>query len=287
MNGGAPRDAVVSPLTWPRAILFDLDDTLFDHRRASAIALGAMHAAYAPGLPFDAFSRKHAEVLEAFHARFLAGEFTLNEARVARMQTLFAAFGHDIDASTAECAARLYRDQHQSNRSLVAGAFELLNTLRGQARLGIVTNNSTAEQIEKLNALNIADFFETVVISEDVGVTKPDPKIFTIALERLGASANDTVFVGDNWANDIVGAVNVGMSAVWLDRDRETPALADLSGQNVPKMPASAGGSLFSVATIGSLMPPASVVAIIRKVHNELNSATDVHALPPRRKGNQ
>lgn len=285
--GGAPRDAAALPPRWPRAILFDLDDTLFDHRRASAIALGAMHAAHAPDLPFDTFSLKHAEVLEAFHARFLAGEFTLHEARVARMQKLFSAFDRDIDAPTAECAARLYRDQHQSNRRLVAGAFELLAALRGHTRLGIVTNNSTAEQIEKLNALNIADFFDAVVISEDVGVTKPDPKIFTIALERIGASARDTVFVGDNWANDIVGAVNVGMAAVWLDRDSKTPELARLSGQKVPGMPANAGVSRFPVATIASLAPPASVVATIRKVHNELNSGTKMHAHPAPRKGHQ
>lgn len=285
--GGAPRGAAALPLMWPRAILFDLDDTLFDHRRASAIALGAMHAAHAPDLPFDAFAFKHAEVLEAFHARFLAGEFTLHEARVARMQTLFAAFDRNIDAPTAECAARVYRDQHQSNRNLVAGAFELLAALRGQAKLGIVTNNSTAEQIEKLNALNIADFFDVVVISEDVGVTKPDPKIFTIALERIGASARDTVFVGDNWANDIVGAVNVGMAAVWLDRDGKTPELACRSGQKVSGMPANAGVSRIPVAAIGSLAPSASVVATIRKVHNELTAGIEMHTQPARRKGNQ
>ena len=208
---------------WPRAILFDLDDTLFDHRRASGFALGAMHAAHAPDLPFEAFAIKHAEVLEVFHARFLAGEFTLDEARVARMQTLFAAFDRDINAATAQRAARLYRDQHQANRRLVAGAIELLEALRQHCRLGIVTNNSTAEQIQKLRALNIESYFDTVVISEDVGVAKPDPKIFSIALERIGVRAHDAVFVGDNWTNDIVGALNVGMAAVWLDHDGELP----------------------------------------------------------------
>ena len=206
---------------FPAAILFDLDDTLFDHRRASGIALGAMHAAFAPDLPFEAFAIRHGEVLEDFHARFLAGEFTLDQARLARMHALFATFDRRIDDATAGRVAHLYREQHQAHRRLVAGAIELLDALHGRCRLGIVTNNSTAEQLEKLRALDIAGYFDTVVISEDVGVTKPDPMIFAIALERIGVDASDALFIGDNWANDIAGAHAAGMAAIWLDRDGE------------------------------------------------------------------
>lgn len=248
---------------WPRAILFDLDDTLFDHRRASRLALAAMHAAYAPDLPLNAFVIKHAEVLEAFHARFLAGELTLDQARAARMQALFAAFNRQLDPATVERAACLYREQHQANRFMVAGGIELLDALRDHSRLGIVTNNSTAEQIEKLRALDIAKYFDTVVISEDVGVTKPDPKIFSIALERIGATAHETVFIGDNWTNDIVGAFNAGMTAVWLDQN-ETPASADMTGHKWPEKPVNA--SVCDIGHVTSLLPTATVVATIKTV---------------------
>ena len=251
---------------WPRAILFDLDDTLFDHRRASATAISAMHAAHAPTVCFEQFALKHAEILEAFHTRFLNGEFTLNEARVARMQTLFAAFDLKRDALTAECAARLYREHHQANRHLLPGAMELLETLREHCRLGIVTNNSKVEQIDKLRALDIARFFDAVVISEEVGVTKPDPKIFSIALERIGASARDTVFVGDNWTNDIGGALNAGMTAVWLNHDDKTPALADIAEQKWRESRTSIGVSHSHFATIASLTPVAPVIAAIKTV---------------------
>ena len=251
---------------WPRAILFDLDDTLFDHRRASTLALAAMHAAHAPDLPFEPFANKHAEVLEIFHARFLAGEFNLDQARVARMQTLFAAFEREIDADTAGHVARIYREQHQANRYLVPGALELLNALRDHCRLGIVTNNSTAEQIEKLRTLDIAGHFDTIVISEEVGVTKPDGRIFSIALERIGVAAQDTVFVGDNWTNDIVGAINAGMSAVWLDLDGKTPALAGISEQKHSEYRANIGVSHPRIASITSLGPTASVINAIKTV---------------------
>ncbi|MEQ1516347.1 MAG: HAD-IA family hydrolase [Usitatibacteraceae bacterium] len=251
----------------PRAILFDLDDTLFDHQRASTIALRAMHAAYAPDLAFEPFAFRHGEVLEAFHSRFLSGELTLDEARVARMQTLFAAFDRELDDSSAAHAAKLYREQHQANRHLVEGAIELLEALRPDCLFGIVTNNSTAEQTEKLRALGIAHYFEAVVISEDVGVTKPDPKIFSIALERIGAHAAEAVFVGDNWENDIAGALGAGMGAVWFDR-RQTPALARLSEQKWLESRASAGVSKSSVARLTTLSPTADAIAAIKKAYS-------------------
>lgn len=258
----------------PKAILFDLDDTLFDHRRASRLALVAMHAAYAPDLPFEAFAIKHAEVLETFHAHFLTGELTLDEARVARLQTLFAAFDRQLDVDTLERAARLYREQHQANRHLVTGAIELLDALRGHCRLGIVTNNSTAEQIEKLRALNIANYFDTVVISEDVGVTKPDPKIFSIALERIGATAQETVFIGDNWTSDILGARNAGMSAVWFDTN-ETLISADIAEHKWPEKHASARVyDIQHIASVASLSPAATVVAAIKTVFINRNNRT-------------
>lgn len=260
---------------WPRAILFDLDDTLFDHQRASGLALSAMHAAHAPDLPFDTFLAKHAEVLEHFHSRFLSGELTLDEARVARMQTLFAAFGRELDTITAHRAARLYREQHQANRHLVDGARELLDALRGHCRLGIVTNNSAAEQIEKMRSLEIAGYFDTVVISEDVGVTKPDPRIFSIALERIGVRAQDAIFIGDNWTNDIVGALSVGMAAIWLNRG-ETPALANLVGHYCPESRAN-GGVSNSYIAIDSLAPAAATIVAIKTLFTHRTPGATQH----------
>ncbi len=249
---------------FPQAILFDLDDTLFDHRRASSVALDAIHGSFAADLPKQEFATRHAQVLELFHARFLAAELTLDQARIARMQALFASFEREIDTATAEQVASLYRQQHQANRHLVDGARALIERLAGQCRLGIVTNNSTVEQREKLRALDIASHFDAVVISEDVGVTKPDPEIFAIALQRLGANPHQSVFIGDSWTNDIIGARAVGMAAVWLNRGDQTPALARLGEQKQPGSLASAGVLPPGVSAIASLSPVESAIDAIR-----------------------
>jgi putative hydrolase of the HAD superfamily len=220
----------------PPFILFDLDDTLFDHRRASRIALQAVHAAHACDLDPDAFADEHARVLEQYHQRFLAGEMSLDQARAARMIEAFATFGRTLSVEESLSVAALYRREHRAHRALLPGARELLEALAGKVRLGLVSNNAVAEQFDKLRRLDIARYFAAIVISEDVGVTKPDPRIFAIALERLGARAADTVMIGDSRAADIDGACQAGLAAVWLNRPNHTkinakPALAPISGQ--------------------------------------------------------
>jgi FMN phosphatase YigB (HAD superfamily) len=141
----------------------------------------------------------------------------------------------------------------------------------------VVTNNSTAEQIEKLRALNIAGYFDTVVISEDVGVTKPDPKIFAIALERIGASPQEVVFVGDNWTNDIAGAVNAGMSAVWLDHEMKEPATTGITGQKWPESRLGAGVSYSSITTINALTPVTQAIEAIKTAFKNRTIGAEQH----------
>src|SRR5437870_1167181 len=99
--------------------------------------------------------------------------------------------------------------------------FDLDDTLfdhRRSARAaltGIVTNNLLEEQQDKLQYCGLASCVDVLIASEDVGVAKPDRGIFDIALDRMGVAAPDAVMVGDSWANDIAGALNAGIRAVW------------------------------------------------------------------------
>jgi putative hydrolase of the HAD superfamily len=73
--------------------------------------------------------------------------------------------------------------------------------------------------------LGIGIYFSknNVFVSEDVGFSKPHPEIFKIALSRFGIEARETLFVGDSWSADIVGAINVGISAIWLNIEKSKP----------------------------------------------------------------
>jgi HAD superfamily hydrolase (TIGR01509 family) len=94
-----------------------------------------------------------------------------------------------------------------------------LGSLKDNYRLGLVTNGPCDLQCAKLDASGLRSYFGAVAISREVGVKKPDPRIFTLALDRLGVTASDSVFVGDTPKTDIVGAHAAGMRVIWLNRD--------------------------------------------------------------------
>ncbi|GAB3588801.1 HAD family hydrolase [Hymenobacter daeguensis] len=108
----------------------------------------------------------------------------------------------------------------------------LLQALRPHYRIGIVTNNRTAAQEEKLRFLGMMGLVVALINSEDVGVPKPNPQIFEAALQRLGARPGQAGLVGGNWQADVLGTLAVGIRPVWLNRlgvARPLPQVAEIS----------------------------------------------------------
>ena len=95
---------------------------------------------------------------------------------------------------------------------------EVMEYLSGKYKLGIVTNGSSHMQNSKIDALGIRRFFQTIVISAEVGIKKPDSEIFLLACEKLNIPASSALFIGDNFQFDVVGAANAGLSSIWLNK---------------------------------------------------------------------
>jgi putative hydrolase of the HAD superfamily len=229
-----------------RAVLFDLDDTLFDHRRSARAALTELHRVHGRGTDLDDFERHHTRFLEVMHIEVLAGRVALDEARRERFRRVFLAFDIALSDPDVDAVASAYRSGYMAARRALDGAADLLIALRPHARIGIVTNNLLEEQRDKLDYCGLAAFVDTLIASEDVGVSKPDRGIFDIALDRLGVAAADAVMVGDSWANDVAGAVQAGIRAIWFNPDGK-PAPADPPG----------------VREIHALSPPDEIVPLI------------------------
>ena len=98
------------------------------------------------------------------------------------------------------------------------GALALLQRIRGECPIGIVTNHLVAEQVEKIAKIGVEPYVDALVVSEAVGEPKPAAPIFEVALARLGGTAEQAVMIGDSWASDIVGAAGMGIRAIWLNR---------------------------------------------------------------------
>ncbi|SFT97593.1 5'-nucleotidase [Kosakonia arachidis] len=102
--------------------------------------------------------------------------------------------------------------------SPLPGAVSLLDSLKGKAKLGIITNGFTALQQTRLERTGLRDYFHLLVISEEVGVAKPDRRIFDHALQLAGNPDRERVMmVGDTAESDILGGINAGLSTCWLN----------------------------------------------------------------------
>ncbi|HCR6993956.1 TPA: pyrimidine 5'-nucleotidase [Shigella flexneri] len=105
------------------------------------------------------------------------------------------------------------------------GAVSLLNAIRSNAKIGIITNGFSALQQVRLERTGLRDYFDLLVISEEVGVAKPNKKIFDYALEQAGNPDRSRVLmVGDTAESDILGGINAGLATCWLNaHNREQP----------------------------------------------------------------
>jgi HAD superfamily hydrolase (TIGR01549 family) len=214
----------------PRAVLFDLDDTLFDHEHAARAALRGVHGSHAAftRLPFDAFERAHARILEELHVEVLAGSRGLDEAREERFRRLFVESGSEGDDDRVRATAAAYRAAYLAARRPVDGALEVLAALKPRVRIGIVSNNLLDEQQAKLELCGFDACVDALVVSETAGVSKPNPAIFLRALAELECAARDAVMIGDSWAADVEGARAAGIRPIWFNRSgRPSPDTDD------------------------------------------------------------
>lgn len=222
-----------------RAVLFDLDDTLFDHHRSAGAALARVHERFAGSVAFGQFEAHHIRYLEEMHIEVLAGRVDLDEARRERFRRVFGALGLAMSDEAVAGAAAAYRSGYLEERRATDGAAELLAALAPRVRIGIVSNNLLDEQRDKLAFCALDRYVDALVVSGDVGISKPEPGIFRIALERLGVTAGEAVMVGDSWAADVIGARRAGVRAIWFNPLRrpkpqgpdadEVPELASLT----------------------------------------------------------
>ncbi|WP_242089014.1 HAD family hydrolase [Curtobacterium sp. DN_7.5] len=214
-----------------RAVGFDLDDTLFDHRGAAVVGVRrflGQRGIDATDAVLAAWFRAEDEQYE----RWRSGEIGFPEQRRERLRTVLPQLGLAVPASDSGLDA-LFDDYLAAYRDawrVFPDVVPLLRTLRQRGyRIGLLTNGSEAQQRDKLARTGLADAFDAVCVSERIGVQKPDPRAFTILAERLGVEAGACLFVGDDPERDVAGARRAGMCAVLVDRSADAaPALDEL-----------------------------------------------------------
>lgn len=216
----------------PALVLFDLDDTIFDHAFTSQAALARLRSTEpslrGPSLP--GLWQEYSRLLEEAHPAVVAGRVSVDEARIGRFSRLLAFCGADPTREEGVRLSKLYRSIYRELRRPVPGVRGVLERVHRRATVGVVSNNQVAEQDEKLAFLDLTSLVDFMIISEAAGVAKPDPRIFELALERGESSPDHAVMLGDSWENDVLGARAAGIRAVWFNRfaaHRPTPIEVD------------------------------------------------------------
>ena len=208
----------------PTAVLFDLDGTLLDGSSTTGAARATCEyvAALVPGATTEELARANAEVWSGYwpgvERAWALG--TLDDAALAReawRRTLARCGLHDDHL--AQMAAARHATMVERSVAPFADVLPTLSRLRAAGLLlGLVTNGAGVTQRSALRQMGIEDLFAAVIVSAEVGVVKPDPKIFEIALSLLGSTAGEAVNVGDRLSTDVAGAAAAGIRAVWLNR---------------------------------------------------------------------
>lgn len=204
----------------PKTALFDLDDTLFDHKYARLCALRALQALH-PGLqrvPLGELEKEHEILLAAGYLKVLDKTVSLSKSRLERTRSLFRIYGVSLSDAETNHLADYYNEVYENKRQAIPGAKRLLEHIKPHLKIGVVSNGMAAFQMEKIRLCEMEDLIDFTVFSEDVGARKPDRRIFEAALLKAAATSSETVFIGDSWPVDIVGATNYGIRAIWLNR---------------------------------------------------------------------
>jgi YjjG family noncanonical pyrimidine nucleotidase len=195
-------------------LLFDLDNTLFD---ASSCEPAAFEYALAsggvtdPARHWDTFT----ELNDALWAAVVRQELTPNEVQGRRFADLVAAAGLEVDpvrlADEYVVGMGAYGD-------LYPGALEVLDELGRRVALGLVTNGLGEVVRARIDRLELEPLFDAIVISGEVGVSKPSEAIFDLAFAALGQPDKASVLmIGDSLSSDIAGAANYGIAACWYN----------------------------------------------------------------------
>jgi putative hydrolase of the HAD superfamily len=205
-------------------IFFDLDRTLWDFETNSRrIIIDLFHEHNLESrcnAKYDAFIELYENVNQLLWDKLRAGEISKQQLRSSRFYNSMQQFGYD-DFELGYKLEEEYVKRSPYQKSLMPGAFELLEHLNPNYKLHIITNGFKEVQHIKLEHAEIKRFFDVVMISEEVGVAKPDPEIFINAMEKANALAHESVMIGDDLHVDVRGAIGAGMRAVHLDVRKE------------------------------------------------------------------
>lgn len=207
-------------------LFVDLDDTIWDTQANNKEALREIYDTRGWNTYFDSFKQffdRYLPININLWSLYGQGKITKDELIVERLvRPLQSAM--PIDRRLALDINEELLNRISVKTKLVDGAEEVLSYLTKSYQLVILSNGFTEVQFRKLRNSRIEHYFRHIILSDQVGVNKPHPEIFSIALKQAQAKPGETLMIGDSWDSDITGAHNRGIDQVWFNPEKKASA---------------------------------------------------------------
>jgi YjjG family noncanonical pyrimidine nucleotidase len=205
-------------------LIFDLDHTLWDHHTNSRIALAEVYEIYhlqEIGIPSALeFGLKFNQINSKLWLAYELGQISQVELRTARFRQIFSELGVS-DHSLCDEISDTYLDISPRKSTLLPNTIEVLEYLFPKYPMYILTNGFNDIQDIKMEASGLKSYFKKMITSQIAGCKKPEPKMFHFTLNMIDAQASDCLMIGDTFHTDILGAMNVGMDAVFFNPENQ------------------------------------------------------------------
>ncbi|MBL3549405.1 MULTISPECIES: YjjG family noncanonical pyrimidine nucleotidase [Chryseobacterium] len=213
-------------------VFFDLDNTLWDHRRNAYLTIKDLfedqeiNSKY--NIDFEEFHSVYHDINEDLWEKIRDGIVGKEYLREHRFYDSFKHFGVE-NKELSNYFEENFLDNIVGYNELVEGAEDILEYLKAKNyKLHIISNGFQDVTERKCTLSGIAPYFETITSADSIGVRKPNPKIFEYSLGLSEAKKEESILIGDDWIADAMGAKNFGMDSIFFDVYKEDKKEAGL-----------------------------------------------------------
>ena len=207
-----------------KAIFFDLDDTLINSQKAQFNAICEFKKRYKEFEQVDRneFAKLWKNITSEKYEKYLNNEISFEQQRIERMKDLFLYYSVNITDEEAKERFKYYYKTYEKNWIVFDDTEELLEYLHSKYKLAIISNGDGEQQRRKIQKTGLNSYFAEIVISGEVGVSKPDRKIFELTCEKMNVKPEECIMIGDKFSVDVGGGINAGITSIWVDRKRDS-----------------------------------------------------------------
>lgn len=202
-------------------VFFDLDHTLWDFEKNSALAYAKIFEENEIHLDLQKFFNYYKNINIRYWKLYRTNKISKEAMRYRRLNDVFRVMNRPASSNLINHLSKEYMSCLSTFPHLFEGTFETLEYLSSKYTLHILTNGFEEIQTKKIKNSRIDVFFETIICSDQAGFKKPDLKMFDFAMKKASAKKENSIMIGDSWEADILGADKYGMDVIYCNFEKE------------------------------------------------------------------